>query len=131
MRIRSLSTWPLLLALTGCDKPVHCPQIVGVNRVVISVWSSPGIQKDVEVTDPDRIRNLVDFANARRKCSRPQTYTMPSGSVSVTFYRGVTAESAIGAGANFFDIGCGHSSGLRQASKQELSEFAELTSVSN
>jgi hypothetical protein len=128
IRIRSLRTWPLLFVLTGCDQPVHCPQIAGVTRVVIGVWSSAGIQSDVEVTDPDRIRQLVDFANTRRNCSRPTTYTMPAGRTSVTFYRGATAESAIAAGPNFFVVGCGNSSGLRQATKQELSDFAALTS---
>jgi hypothetical protein len=54
---------------------------------------------------------------------------MPAGRTSVTFYRGATAASAIGAGSNFFVVGCLHSRGLRQATEQELSAFAALTSV--
>lgn len=127
MPIRSLWIWLLLLMLAGCDRPVHCPPIAGVTRVVIDGWSSTGIQRDVEVTDSEQIRRLIDFANSRRNCSMATTYTMPAGETSVIFYRGATAETAIGAGPNFFVVSCGPSRGLRHATKQELSAFAALT----
>jgi hypothetical protein len=102
MLVGSLWISPLVLMLTGCDRPVHCPTIAGATRVVIEVWSSTGTPRDVQVNDPERIRHLMDFANVRRNCSTPTTYTMPGPRKNVIFYRSSTAEGAIGAGANFF-----------------------------
>jgi hypothetical protein len=126
---RSLWISALVLVLTACDRSVHCPPIDGATRVVIEVWSSAGTPRDVQVTDSERIRHLMDFANERRNCSTPTTYTMPAPRTNVTFYRSSTAEGSIGAGANFFLVGCGNLRGLRHATEEELSAFGALTSV--
>jgi hypothetical protein len=114
----------LLLVVAGCrDTPIDCGPIETSNRVTIH---AEGRYADREVTAPGQIASLLAFANARRDCSRPTTYTMPAPRTSVAFYWDSTYLGGLGAGSNFFFVACPKGNGLRHASSDELSAFAKL-----
>jgi hypothetical protein len=113
----------LLLAVEGCSTSIGCGPIEASNRVTIH---ADGHLPDREVTAPGQIATLVAFANARRDCSKPNTYTMPAPRTTVTFYRDSTFLGGLGAGSNFFSVACPKGNGLRPASGDELSAFAQL-----
>jgi hypothetical protein len=77
------------------------------------------------ITDPERIRHLVAFANARRGSSQPLD-TIPAPRVSATFYDGADYLGSIGAGPNFFFVSCPNWRGIRSASDVEIREFRRL-----
>ena len=91
-----------LLVVVGChvaDRSGACAPIQGVTRIVIH----PGQREpDRVVTDPDRILQLVAFANAHRKVAQPRFYTMPAPTKTVTFYKGDKFVCSPGEGTNFF-----------------------------
>lgn len=131
MSVRSLWILPLVLCLTSCDHSLRCAPIQAATHVVVRSVSSPsGVAADRDVADPSLLRQLMDFANAHRTCSKPETYTMPAPTTNVMFYRGSVYEGAIGAGGNFLFVGCESASGIRPATDEELKSFAYLTSVS-
>jgi hypothetical protein len=114
----------VLLAAAGCrGTSVDCGPIEASNRVTIH---ADGRLPDREVTASRQIASLVAFANSRRSCSKPTTYTMPAPRTSVTFYRDSTFLGALGAGSNFFSVACPKGNGIRPASSDELSSFAQL-----
>jgi hypothetical protein len=66
--------------------------------------SGPKRTSDRVITDPDQLRRLVAFANARRQCSTPTTYTMPAPQTNAIFYGYSNFIGSIGAGPNFFIV---------------------------
>jgi len=120
----------VIVAVAGChttEVDMNCEPIEGSNRVVIH---ANGYAADREIGVSSRIASLEGFANARRKCSRPTTYTMPAPQTSVAFYRDSMYLGSIGAGSNFLFVGCRSGGGLRPASTDELSAFAGLIGAS-
>jgi hypothetical protein len=101
-----------------------CVPIGFATRVVIS--SPNQTASDRVITDPERIRQLTAFANARRKCQQPTTYTMPAPRITATFYNKEEFLSAIGAGPNFFFVACPNWRGIRNAADPELKHFKTL-----
>lgn len=61
---------------------------------------------------------------------RPTPYTMPAPQTNVIFYQDSTYLGALGAGSNFFFVGCSREGVLRAASTDELSAFAGLVGTS-
>lgn len=116
----------LLMAVAGCHSTSPgCGSIEASNRVVIH---ENGHLPDRDITDPVQIASLTVFANARRNCSNPTTYTMPAPQTNAIFYRDSAYLGALGAGSNFFFVACPRGSGLRPASADELATFARLLS---
>jgi hypothetical protein len=101
-----------------------CIPIGYATRVVIS--SQHQTVPDRVIIDPERIRHLTAFANARRKCSQPTTYTMPAPQTTATFYDKERFVAAIGSGPNFFFIACPNWRGIRKAADPELKDFKRL-----
>jgi hypothetical protein len=101
-----------------------CVPIGFVTRVVVSSENQTAPNR--VIADPERIRQLTAFANARRKCSKPTTYTMPAPRITATFYNKDEFLSAIGAGPNFFFVACPHWRGIRNAADPELKDFKSL-----
>ena len=100
------------------DQSQVCPPIGVVTRVVVS--------PDRIITDQEQIRQLTAFANARRKCSQPSTYTMPAPRITATFYKETDFLSAIGVGSNFIFVACPNWRGIRSATDDEINEFKRL-----
>jgi hypothetical protein len=114
--------------LGGCHSAQQsgtCVPIGIATRVVLhgSVQGTPG--SDRVVTDPEQIRQLTAFANARRGCSQPWD-TMPAPQVTAIFYDKADFLGSIGAGPNFFFVSCPNWKGLRNASGAEVREFDRL-----
>jgi hypothetical protein len=78
------------------------------------------------INDPEQIRKLLAFANARSEVSQPTLSTMPAHNVSVTFFVANGFASSIGAGSNFFFVSCTNWKGTRAATPEELTGFHEL-----
>ena len=109
-----------------------CAPIGVATRVVVHL-SSQGINtsSDRLLTDPEQISQLTAFANARRKCSQPSTYTMPAPQVDAVFYDKAEYLGSIGSGPNFFFVGCQNWRGIRSAKDSELKDFERLTGGMN
>jgi hypothetical protein len=101
-----------------------CAPIGLATRVV--VYSQNKTAPDRVITDPERIRQLTTFANARRKCWQPTTYTMPAPQITAAFYNKDAFLSEIGAGSNFFSVACPLWHGIRNATDPELKDFKWL-----
>jgi hypothetical protein len=113
--------------LCGCERTVNCPQIGTITRVVVHDYSKgAGTASDRTITDPEQIRNLVTFTNARRRVAQPTTYTMPMPRITATFYNNADYVGAIGAGPNFFFVSCIDGKGIRAATDTEIKEFKRL-----
>jgi hypothetical protein len=78
------------------------------------------------ITDPERIHQLLVFANARRESFQPSLYTMPAPQQTAVFYNKSDFAGAIGAGPNFFFVSCSAWKGLRTADDAEIGEFKRL-----
>jgi hypothetical protein len=70
------------VALIGChpgERLGTCAPVQDATRVVIHVALDGNAQAaDRILTDPEQIRQLIVFANARRDVFQPQLYTMPA-----------------------------------------------------
>jgi len=126
--------YPLTLAfasvLGGChsaERSGTCVPIGGVTRVVVQVSSQGTIPtSDYVITDPERIHQLIAFANARREGSQPSLYTMPAPQLTAAFYDKADFLGAIGAGSNFFFVSCLNWKGSRNATDTEIGDFKRL-----
>lgn len=105
------------------ERTETCPPIDRATRVEVF---SEGITPDRVITDQERIRQLIAFANARREVSRPSLYTMPAPQVSAIFYNGSDFVASIGAGRDFFFVSCSNWKGIRHATDAELAAFKRL-----
>lgn len=120
--------------LSGChllEQSGKCAPIGVVTRVIVSSQGTEPATDRTVITDPERIRELAAFANARRKCSQPMTYTMPAPQVTAVFYDKADFLGAIGAGSNFFFVSCQNWRGIRNATDAELKDFKRLISNVN
>ena len=96
-----------------------CPPIGIATRVIISTTGTIAAP-DRAVTDPERIRQLTAFANARRKCSWSGLDVPASPRTEAVFYDKDDFLGAIGSGSNFFSVRCSSWSGTRHATDVEL-----------
>jgi len=118
-----------MVMLAGCVLAEHsqtCASIVDATRVVVTIESTGAQSSEHVITDPQRIRQLIDFANTRRKVSRPSLYTMPAPRENAVFYNKDEFVASIGAGTKFFFVSCANWKGTRPASDAELREFRQL-----
>ncbi len=119
-----------LVALIGChpgERLGTCAPVQGATRVVIHFAQDGNAQRtDRIVTDPDHIRQLILFANARRDVLQPELYTMPAPRITATFYEDAAFVGSIGEGPNFFFVSCPQWHGIRKASESEVSQFKRL-----
>jgi hypothetical protein len=116
------------LFLVGCrslERSQTCSAIEGVTRVTISRATPAGPVSDLVITDPERIRQLVAFANAYRDCKRPWD-TMPAPRLTASFYEKENFKGAIGVGTNFFYVSCPNWKGIRTATAAEIEDFNKL-----
>jgi hypothetical protein len=118
------------IALMGChpgERLGTCAPVQGATRVVIHVAQDGNAQRtDRIVTDPEQIRQLIVFANARREVFQPQLYTMPAPRITATFYENAEFLGSIGEGPNFLSMSCPQWHGIRKASESEVSQFKRL-----
>ena len=118
------------VALIGChpgERLGTCAPVQGATRVVIHVAQDGNAQRtDRIVTDPEQIRQLIVFANARRDVFQPQLYTMPAPRITATFYENAECVGSVGEGPNFFFVSCPHWNGIRKASESEVIQFRRL-----
>jgi len=115
--------------LGGChltERSATCAPISGATRVVVQVSSHGTIRPDYAITDPDRIHQLIVFANARREASQPALYTMPAPQVTAVFYDKADFLGAIGTGPNFLFVSCPNWKGTRSATDADVGEFKRL-----
>jgi len=103
-----------------------CAPIQGVTRIVMHTGRG---EEDRIIADPDRIRQLTSFANARREVAQPQFYTLPAPTRTVAFYRNNEFVCAIGDGPNFFFVSCPKWKGIRDAKMPEIQDFDRLIRV--
>jgi len=118
-----------MVMLAGCGLAEHsetCAPIVGATRVVVTIELAGAQSSEHVITDPQRIRQLMEFANMRRRVSRPSLYTMPAPHENAVFYDKGDFVASIGAGTDFFFVSCAHWKGVRSASDAELREFKRL-----
>jgi hypothetical protein len=114
--------------LSGChlaERSGTCAPIQDVTKAVIH----DGRGEDRLLTDPQQIRRLMVFANARREVSQPRLYTMPAPRTTATFYRNADFVGSIGEGTNFFFVSSPHWKGTRKAATPEIDEFDQLIRV--
>jgi len=77
-----------MVMLAGCGLAEHsetCAPIVGATRVVVTIELAGAQSSEHVITDPQRIRQLMEFANMRRRVSRPSLYTMPAPHENAVF----------------------------------------------
>jgi len=84
--------------------------------------------RDIEysISNPERIKRLVNSANARREVSRSTLATMPAPTMNTALYEGNNFVGSIGTGSNFVFVSCLNWKGTRDASSAELAEFQDL-----
>jgi hypothetical protein len=115
--------------LTGCrwlERSQTCPPIGAVTRMVVT----QGTSQDHVFTEPERLRPLIAFANARRKSSQPWD-TMPAPQITAMLYDNADYVCPIGAGSNFLFVSCPGWRGIRTATDAELQEFKYLVGEAN
>jgi hypothetical protein len=115
-----------MAVLAGChlsERRETCASIDGATGVEVV---SQGPTPDRVITDQERIRQLIAFANARREVSRPSLSTMPAPQESAIFYEGSDFVASIGAGQDFFFVSCANWKGIRKATYAEIAEFRRL-----
>jgi hypothetical protein len=126
---RLLLVLACLMPVVSCHRPPETSGICEVLNVdVVDVSYKP---LEYVVTDPDRIRKLITFANARREASRPTRSPMPTPRLSVALYDKTKFVGAIGSGSNFLYVGCPDWEGNRPATEPEVAEFERLGRPSN
>ncbi|MGD1097159.1 MAG: hypothetical protein ABSB35_34875 [Bryobacteraceae bacterium] len=136
MRRIHVSALAVAAVLAGChssERSGACVPIGAATRVVVHVSLPRGteILSDRIVTDPERIRELTGFANARREASRPQLYTMPAPQMTAAFYDKADFLGSIGTGPNFFFVSCPNWNGVRRATDAEVRDFERLIGDAN
>lgn len=112
--------------LAGCPLTEHTQTCAPINHATRVEVFSEGTIPDRVITDPEIIRQLSAFANARRDVSQPSLYTMPTPLVSAIFYNGSDLVASIGAGQDFFFVSCVDWKGIRKATGAESAEFKRL-----
>jgi hypothetical protein len=113
------------MLLAGCGLAEHsetCAPIVGSTRVVVTNELAGAQSSEHVITDSQRIPQLMEFADIRRKVSRP-LYTMPAPQENAMFYDKDDFVASIGAGTDFLFVSCANWKGVRSASDAELREF--------
>jgi hypothetical protein len=131
--VRTIYVFALGVAalLSGCHSARRsgtCGPIDAAIRVVVHSSLQGASTQDRIITDPEQVRQLVAFANARRDCSQPFD-TMPAPRLTATFYGTSSFLGSIGAGPNFFFVSCPNGKGIRTASVSEVGDFSRLTGV--
>jgi hypothetical protein len=107
------------------DQTGTCNAIEGATRVDIYV-SQLKTTPDYVITSPERIRQLITFANERREVFRPSLYTMPVPTVNAVLYEKDEFVGSIGAGPNFFFRSGTNWKGIRNAKGTEIADFIRL-----
>jgi hypothetical protein len=77
------------------------------------------------INDPEQIRKLLAFANARREVSQPILSTMPAPNINVTFF---VANGFAGLGPTSSSLAVLTGKVGRAATPEELAEFHKLFS---
>ncbi len=117
----------LLISLLQCDsnyRKVTCKPIDHATRVIVS-----GLEpaySDYSITDPDRIRKILAFTNARPEGSNARYATPVQAPISAAIYDGSNFVGAFGVGSNFFTLICKEGKGARDATQAEVEEFKRL-----
>jgi hypothetical protein len=98
-----------------------CDPVRAATRVVVLHVSA----SNREITDPQQIRQLMDFVNARREVSVTLA-DEPIERITAVFDNNGSFVEAIGAGPNFFNVRSRNWKGTRPANRAELQEFKRL-----
>jgi hypothetical protein len=132
MRISSslVLTLACVIATGGChsaERSGACAPVRSATRVEVRISAHEGIpNSEYAITDPERVRQLIAFANGRRSVSQPSLYTMPAPHLTAAFYDQADFVGAIGAGPNFFFVSCSEWKGVRDATEDEIEDFKRL-----
>ena len=130
-KVRAVICFVLTLGifLVGCrsiERSQTCPPIEGVTRITLSGSTPTGPIPDRVITAPERIRQIVAFANARRDCKQPLD-TMPAPRLTASFYEKEKLRGSFGVGSNFFFVSCSNWRGIRRVTATEIEDFNKLT----
>jgi hypothetical protein len=117
-----------VMVMGGChstERSGACAPVSTVTRVIVRIASHEGVpNSEYVITDPERVRQLIAFANERRRVSQPSLYTMPAPVLTAAFYDQADFLGAIGAGPNFFFVSCSEWRGVRgDATEDEIGDF--------
>jgi hypothetical protein len=116
-----------LLLLTGCGgEKKEFRKLGKVTRIRVVDSMDHDIRP--EITDAQRIEQLVGFFDARRSGWTKPWYGVPVASVRAEFYDGSLPNGYIGVGVNFFEGG-GISFWSKDATPSEIQQFMDLVEV--
>jgi len=131
----ALLLWAPTVLENSCvpDAPVEnvCPPIERANRVLIQGFAPDLRYVNYNVTDPEQLRRLTDFANLRQAIVQPGLNNPASVRVTATFYHGYEQLGAFGLGQDFFYVYRKERMGTRPASGGELFEFQQFIEVAD
>ena len=103
-----------------------CPPIERENRVLIQGLTADSRYVNYNVTDPEKLRQLTDFANLRQTIVQPGLNNPSSVRVRAVFYHDYEQLGVFGLGDDFFYVTCKDRNGTRPASAGELFEFQQF-----
>ena len=132
MRRLALHESLLLLAVAGCGEPARIPPLpdfAGATRVVVT--GSRGDDTLAVLNEPAAVARLIRFVDARNVGWEVPWAGVPVPQVRADFYDHSDFRGSFGAGPGFFET---HRAGVfasREASREELLEFARLISVAS
>ena len=118
----------LIATFAACNRTqqgVSCAPLANVTLIRISE-SGNTQPRQSEISDPYRIRALVDFANGRRAGFSARRKGLPAATTSATFYHGAQPLLTFAAGANFFSLSCAGYAGVQEANRVQIAEFERL-----
>lgn len=132
MRKLFISALAITALLCGCRDSRTCAPIGAVTRVVVHDFTERTAKPaDRVITNPAQIRELIDFANAHRKVSRPSLYNLPAPQITAAFYNQNNFVGELGAGPAFLFVSCPDWKGIRAASDKEIGDFEQLVRETN
>jgi hypothetical protein len=118
----------LLAAACGGKVPSY-PPLDGVTRVDVRVRLNGHDTTVASIADPDSIRRIVAFVNARRDGWERPWYGIPVPIVVANFYRGSEFMGHVGSGASFLETQREGDFSSRPASTEEVAAFNSLLGV--
>jgi hypothetical protein len=114
----------------GCARSVPAyPPLDGVTRVEVQVRVSGRDTVVANIVDPDSVRRITTFLNARRAGWERPWYGIPVPIVVANFYRGGEFMGHVGSGSSFLETQREDDFSSRPASAEEVAAFNALLGV--
>ena len=129
MRLSTVGVQLALLAAACGGKMRPYPPLEGVTRVDVRVRLAGRDTTIASIVDPDSVRRIAAFVNARRDGWERPWYGVPVAVVVADFYRGKDFMGHVGSGASFLETQREGDFASRPASAEEVATFNALLGV--